>query len=155
MIRRPPRSTRTDTLFPYPQLFRSCIPVGAAGRRAQAAFLRSLRQHALFERGHEQRDFLDRQPETNLEETQMDISTVLRRHEDDLLAYPNVNAVGIGERAGRAVIKVMVARKVPEASLQPGQILPKELEGYPLDVEERSEERCVGKEWGSTCRSWW
>src|SRR3546814_2920106 len=83
--------------------------------------------------------FLDRQPETNLEETQMDISTVLRRHEDDLLAYPNVNAVGIGERAGRAVIKVMVARKVPEASLQPGQILPKELEGYPLDVEEVGE----------------
>src|SRR3546814_5639727 len=62
------------------------FPVGAAGRRAQAAFLRSLRQDALFERGHEQRDFLDRQPETNLEETQMDISTVLRRHEDDLLA---------------------------------------------------------------------
>src|SRR3546814_5228028 len=26
MIRRPPRSTRTDTLFPYTTLFRSCIP---------------------------------------------------------------------------------------------------------------------------------
>src|SRR3546814_9673793 len=25
MIRRPPRSTRTDTLFPYPTLFRSCV----------------------------------------------------------------------------------------------------------------------------------
>src|SRR3546814_2813499 len=25
MIRRPPRSTRTDTLFPYTTLFRSCI----------------------------------------------------------------------------------------------------------------------------------
>src|SRR3546814_10039957 len=25
MIRRPPRSTRTDTLFPYPTLFRSVI----------------------------------------------------------------------------------------------------------------------------------
>src|SRR3546814_12969295 len=25
MIRRPPRSTRTDTLFPYPTLFRSLI----------------------------------------------------------------------------------------------------------------------------------
>src|SRR3546814_19988782 len=25
MIRRPPRSTRTDTLFPYPTLFRSAI----------------------------------------------------------------------------------------------------------------------------------
>src|SRR3546814_11783783 len=26
MIRRPPRSTRTDTLFPYPTLFRSFVP---------------------------------------------------------------------------------------------------------------------------------
>src|SRR3546814_13745300 len=26
MIRRPPRSTRTDTLFPYTTLFRSCGP---------------------------------------------------------------------------------------------------------------------------------
>src|SRR3546814_4426487 len=26
MIRRPPRSTRTDTLFPYTTLFRSCYP---------------------------------------------------------------------------------------------------------------------------------
>src|SRR3546814_19653813 len=31
MIRRPPRSTRTDTLFPYTTLFRS--DVGDAGRR--------------------------------------------------------------------------------------------------------------------------
>src|SRR3546814_6892692 len=29
MIRRPPRSTRTDTLFPYTTLFRSCSPVVA------------------------------------------------------------------------------------------------------------------------------
>src|SRR3546814_8782157 len=29
MIRRPPRSTRTDTLFPYPTLFRSCTPAAA------------------------------------------------------------------------------------------------------------------------------
>src|SRR3546814_1780819 len=29
MIRRPPRSTRTDTLFPYTTLFRSYTPVGA------------------------------------------------------------------------------------------------------------------------------
>src|SRR3546814_12975296 len=28
MIRRPPRSTRTDTLFPYPTLFRSLAAVG-------------------------------------------------------------------------------------------------------------------------------
>src|SRR3546814_5523727 len=32
MIRRPPRSTRTDTLFPYTTLFRSCSPAGAAAQ---------------------------------------------------------------------------------------------------------------------------
>src|SRR3546814_9832508 len=30
MIRRPPRSTRTDTLFPYTTLFRSAGPAGLA-----------------------------------------------------------------------------------------------------------------------------
>src|SRR3546814_7266496 len=33
MIRRPPRSTRTDTLFPYPTLFRSQRLGGLARRR--------------------------------------------------------------------------------------------------------------------------
>ncbi|WP_299392601.1 hypothetical protein [Pelagibius sp.] len=69
----------------------------------------------------------------------MDIEAVLRKHEDSLLSYLNVNGVGIGERAGRAVIKVMVVKKVPEASLPPDQILPKELEGCALDVEEVGE----------------
>src|SRR3546814_148249 len=68
MIRRPPRSTRTDTLFPYTTLFRSVVldplddleaaglkilhAVGAAaerrlqgGRREVAAFPVVLRQH--------------------------------------------------------------------------------------------------------------
>src|SRR3546814_19686734 len=31
MIRRPPRSTRTDTLFPYTTLFRSHLRVGTYG----------------------------------------------------------------------------------------------------------------------------
>src|SRR3546814_20014277 len=31
MIRRPPRSTRTDTLFPYTTLFRSGLPAVQAG----------------------------------------------------------------------------------------------------------------------------
>src|SRR3546814_3506943 len=33
MIRRPPRSTRTDTLFPYTTLFRSLLPSGAQHHR--------------------------------------------------------------------------------------------------------------------------
>ena len=69
----------------------------------------------------------------------MDIETVLRRYEDELLAYPNVNAVGVGEKAGRPIIKVMVVTKVPESSLKPDQILPKELEGFAIDVEEIGE----------------
>src|SRR3546814_4634031 len=32
MIRRPPRSTRTDTLFPYTTLFRSSLDAGLAAR---------------------------------------------------------------------------------------------------------------------------
>src|SRR3546814_6979081 len=37
MIRRPPRSTRTDTLFPYTTLFRSPVTAGCASRAASAA----------------------------------------------------------------------------------------------------------------------
>src|SRR3546814_3382350 len=35
MIRRPPRSTRTDTLFPYTTLFRSDVPLGAGVAEAR------------------------------------------------------------------------------------------------------------------------
>src|SRR3546814_11143168 len=37
MIRRPPRSTRTDTLFPYTTLFRSCAPKGIPEKLAAVA----------------------------------------------------------------------------------------------------------------------
>src|SRR3546814_8060543 len=45
MIRRPPRSTRTDTLFPYTTLFRS--PFHLAGVAAQAGILRQIDAIAL------------------------------------------------------------------------------------------------------------
>src|SRR3546814_12649693 len=35
MIRRPPRSTRTDTLFPYTTLFRSAVARGGAQPKAE------------------------------------------------------------------------------------------------------------------------
>src|SRR3546814_17103190 len=41
MIRRPPRSTRTDTLFPYTTLFRSQIRARQAERQPRIACLRS------------------------------------------------------------------------------------------------------------------
>src|SRR3546814_3202218 len=54
MIRRPPRSTRTDTLFPYPTLFRSQADAGrGAVRGSSGARGRSLRlcPHARTRRG--------------------------------------------------------------------------------------------------------
>src|SRR3546814_4628538 len=35
MIRRPPRSTRTDTLFPYTTLFRSSVAISLVRQREQ------------------------------------------------------------------------------------------------------------------------
>src|SRR3546814_15838997 len=42
MLRRPPRSTRTDTLFPYPTLFRSAMAETAPAATQDAALLRFL-----------------------------------------------------------------------------------------------------------------
>src|SRR3546814_16407130 len=43
MIRRPPRSTRTDTLFPYTTLFRSCFALAVAMRRSEQRLALPLR----------------------------------------------------------------------------------------------------------------
>src|SRR3546814_1157209 len=47
MLRRPPRSTRTDTLFPYTTLFRSAEQLlrGMARRRVEVALVQVARQH--------------------------------------------------------------------------------------------------------------
>jgi len=66
----------------------------------------------------------------------MDIENVRRAHEAALLSLPNVTGVGIGERRGVPVIKVFVTRKVPAADLQPHEVVPKSLQGYPTDVDE-------------------
>src|SRR3546814_14311075 len=51
MIRRPPRSTRTDTLFPYTTLFRSLVDGNAGPARhhgGDVALRHLLVQHAIF-----------------------------------------------------------------------------------------------------------
>src|SRR3546814_2783304 len=47
MIRRPPRSTRTDTLFPYTTLFRSVVGDQRAVHAQDAAALRHVKHVAL------------------------------------------------------------------------------------------------------------
>src|SRR3546814_3324846 len=65
MIRRPPRSTRTDTLFPYTTLFRSAVARHADPRRAEqqlgdADILRAV-DRFLVEHRDRRRDFAQRQ----------------------------------------------------------------------------------------------
>src|SRR3546814_5081464 len=47
MIRRPPRSTRTDTLFPYTTLFRSAWPLQPFDQRGMRLAGRGLRASAV------------------------------------------------------------------------------------------------------------
>jgi hypothetical protein len=67
---------------------------------------------------------------------QMSIEAMKIKHEEQLMRLPNVTGVGIGEKGGKAVIKVFVTHKVTESALRPQEIIPKSLEGYETDVEE-------------------
>src|SRR3546814_16423523 len=51
MIRRPPRSTRTDTLFPYTTLFRSQIEILSRATPKRDYYCQSRRGNRLFELG--------------------------------------------------------------------------------------------------------
>ncbi len=66
----------------------------------------------------------------------MSIEAVKMKKEEQLMQLPNVTGVGIGEKAGKTVIKVFVTHKVPESALRPQEIVPKVLEGWETDVEE-------------------
>jgi hypothetical protein len=69
-------------------------------------------------------------------------AAVLARHQDRLLGYPNVvgTAVGLRTRGGRPsderCLVVYVQRKVPESELAEEEVLPREVEGVPVDVVE-------------------
>src|SRR3546814_17944038 len=108
MTRRPPRSTRTDTLFPYTTLFRSRLVGGRVDRHIVA-----LRRPQLVE--------IDR-----------------------LILVERLKRLALlGRREARIVKAAAVLRPV-----QRGKFHPAHLVG-------RSEERRVGKECVSTCRSRW
>src|SRR3546814_19893438 len=109
MIRRPPRSTRTDTLFPYTTLFRS-QPEHA---EEVARPLQGLGPGEL---------------------------AVAHRRLDNLVAEP-VRRIEGGGRRLRHVANAVAADR-PDAGNKSEDILAV-----------RSEERRVGKECGSTCRS--
>ena len=67
---------------------------------------------------------------------------VQEKYNGQLMALPRVvgTAVGLRKRQGQytnqVAVVVMVERKVPAAQLAPGEAVPRELEGVPVDVME-------------------
>ena len=75
------------------------------------------------------------------------VRAVKNAYEDELMARANVVGVGIGLRQKHGVpsnetaLVVMVTRKVPRSQLKPEDVIPAELEGIPVDVQEVGEIR--------------
>ncbi len=68
-------------------------------------------------------------------------------YEADLMRKANVVGVGIGLREGKPTgepaIVVSVTHKVPLFQLAPGDVIPRELEGVPIDVQAVGELRAL------------
>src|SRR3546814_12396149 len=118
MIRRPPRSTRTDTLFPYTTLFRSldATPLGDIGLSVLGAGVLGTKSQSFF-------------AQTTLHATDWLDLTLGGRYQEEK----------------RFLIKSQTGVRTPNGN---GSIT---LLKFPL----RSEERRVGNECVSTCRSRW
>ena len=69
------------------------------------------------------------------------LRVVRATHEADLMRKANVVAVGIGLRqregkpTGEPAIVVSVIQKVPLSQLNPDDVIPRELDGAPVDVQ--------------------
>lgn len=69
------------------------------------------------------------------------VKMVKAMYESALMAKANVVGVGIGwrqgeeESTGGLVIVVSVTHKVPRSELDPGDVIPSELEGVPVDIQ--------------------
>src|SRR3546814_12063496 len=124
MIRRPPRSTRTDTLFPYTTLFRSAARIEDALPAnnvlfAEVAPINHFAAQIVRQRLREERAYFGAKRQFFVGEVEVHLTRP--------------------RSAGRASACSSRATAPPKTPF-----------GDP-----RSEERRVGKEWVSTCRSRW
>ncbi len=89
--------------------------------------------------------------ENNSEPTREDATqraqAIKRAYTSQLMSKANVVGVGVGfctrqgQRTGDVGLVVMVTRKLPSAQLDPGAVIPHEIEGVPVDVQEVGEIR--------------
>jgi hypothetical protein len=64
--------------------------------------------------------------------TAPDVADVLRRNTPTLMAIPGVTGTGEGKRGAQAVVVVYVGQATPELK----ERIPREIEGYPVEVRE-------------------
>ncbi len=70
---------------------------------------------------------------------------VKEKYEDELMGKANVQGVGIGlhmregKPTGDLSLIVIVTQKVPMTELEPGDLIPREIEGVSVDVQEVGE----------------
>ncbi len=73
------------------------------------------------------------------------VAIVKEAFTEDLLAKPNVIGVGVGlrEREGELtdeiVIVVLVTKKLPRTEIEPDDLIPTDIQGVPIDVQEVGE----------------
>src|SRR3546814_15777348 len=145
MIRRPPRSTRTDTLFPYTTLFRSTVlPSTTPKRRTALRQAQGKRVLGL------PTDFPER-PIHRAARPQRPPDDQRLRGETRAVIPPAERFAADGD-AGKCVVEVRgpdaqrIEREAPAGALA--------RRGDP-QADRRSEERRVGKGWVRTCRTRW
>src|SRR3546814_20001875 len=134
MIRRPPRSTRTDTLFPYTTLFRSLDLTQSDSGSLLLAEEQVDLETLCAESAEVARAGAERKNIEFVLELSPSVGVVIgdRSRLHQALEHILKNAVAYTEGGGRVLLKA---------------------DGNP--VEARSEERRVGKECVSTCRCRW
>src|SRR3546814_17782079 len=128
MIRRPPRSTRTDTLFPYTTLFRSAL-----------LRLGDLLLALLIEEVHEDeaRDAEDRLPHLELRVVDITVAVgELAAPADTDLEARRQRRKTLRHLLDQARVRRQVSLGVPA----------------PLAAGKRADERRGGKKWYSTCK---
>src|SRR3546814_10510468 len=155
MIRRPPRSTRTDTLFPYTTLFRSKGPSSASeaapifGNLSLRTIIRKFRDFGV-DLMNQMLFCSQERKEIKMAEAVLDLTPILDR---------------LAATSRRPRYAMMVIKLLSEAADHRGQAGPFVTRGgetLPVRLwlgetlarmAVRSEERRVGKECVSTCRS--
>src|SRR3546814_14205246 len=98
MIRRPPRSTRTDTLFPYTTLFRSLLGIAVGGAETEADGL------TLADRHTPELDVLERVPEGDLMRAVVAHQLGHQRLRGDLAGATQGVLVGVGGKDRKSVV---------------------------------------------------